>query len=126
MGHASHRPHVNTVYSGETERRMVRAISELQAILRYGSGDIEAVLHLMHEQEKASQRACFHDVAAICRGLTDGIAEVRLGTQPWLVAVATTLLDSCQAIRVNADSIARSLPQVRSAHKPVRHCRTTE
>ena len=105
---------------------MVRAISELQAILRYETGDIDAVLHLMREQEKASQRAGFHDIATLCRGLTDGIAEVRLGSQPWLVAVATTLLDSCRAIRVNADSIARSLPHIHGPHKPVRYCRAVE
>lgn len=87
---------------------MAHAVSELQAILRYdtGKGDIDGVIHQMHQQEEASRREGFGHVSTLCRAMEDGVAEVRGNGRPWRSAAVATLFDACRAIQAHADLVA--------------------
>ncbi len=102
------------MYAVQTRRRMADAASELQAMLRYGTGDgnIDGVIHQMHEQEEASRRIGFDHVCTLCRAMKDGVAEVRGAGRPWRSAAAATLFDACRTIQLHADSVAQSLPRL--------------
>ena len=87
---------------------MTHAVCELQAMLRYDTGDddIDGVLYRVHEQEEASRRAGFDRVSMLCRAMRDGVAEVRSNGCPWRSAAAATLFDACRAIHAHADLVA--------------------
>ncbi len=101
-------PNVHATYAVQTRRRMAHAVSELQAILRYHTGDddIDGVIHQMHEQEEASRRAGFDHISTLCRAMEDGVTEVRGNGRPWRSAAVVTLFDACRAIHAHADLVA--------------------
>jgi hypothetical protein len=118
-----HHPTARGTYALETEQRMVHAISELQAIMRYETGRIDAVLHLVDQQAEASLKAGFDEVSTLCRGLKDAVTEVRHGERPWQAAAASTLLDACRAIHIHAGSIAKVMLHLHNTRKPAERCR---
>ncbi len=98
---------------------MAHPENELQAMLRYdtGDGDIDGVIHQMREQEEASRRAGFDHVCTLCRAMKDGVAEVRGAGCPWRSAAAATLFDACRAIQLHADSVAQSVLRLDGRHE---------
>ena len=109
-------PNVHATYAVQTRRRMAHAVSELQAILRYDTGDVDGVIHQMHEQEEASRRAGFDHVLTLCRTTEEGVSEVRGNGRPQRSAAAATLLDACRAIQLHADSVAPSVFRLDGSH----------
>jgi len=95
------------LYAAATKQRMARAIGELSAILQADAGDMQWVLRHVREQEKASRLAGFHLISRRCREMAECADDARRADRTWLLAVAQTLLDTCRAIHVHADGIAK-------------------
>ena len=120
MEYSLHCPAAHGAYAAETEQRMDHAISELQAIFRYGTGDVEAVLHLMNRQGEASLIAGFQDISALCRCLEDAIARARYQES---LCWSGTLLEACSAIRMHAGSLASPIFRPHYTRKSVEQYR---
>ncbi len=109
-------PNTHGAYAVQTQRRMTHTVSELQAMQRYETGDFDAVMHQMQEQEEAAHRAGFDHVSTLCRAMKDGVAEVRGNGLPWRSAAVASLFDACLAIQLHADSVARSMLRLDDPH----------
>ncbi len=109
-------PNTHATYAVQTRRRMTHAVCELQAMLRYETGDIDAVMHQMRQQEEAALRRGFERVSTLCRAMKDGVTEVRGAGRPWRSAAAASLLDACRAIQLHADSVAQGVLRIDPRH----------
>ncbi len=96
------------LYVAATKQRMARAVGELSAILQADAGDMRWVLRRVREQEKAARMAGFQYISRMCQEMAECADDARGADRTWLLAVAATLLDTCQSIEAHADGITKS------------------
>ena len=96
-------------YARETRRRMDRAIRDLLAIQRVGSGDTSRVSAWIRQQGEASRAAGFARLARLCETMNDCLAGLRNGERPVVVPMVGTLLEVCRTVQLHADALVSAL-----------------
>ena len=96
-------------YARETQRRVGRAISDLAAVRWANKIDVQDVLRSLGEQAAAAQSAGFPNIERLCHNMEEYLDDARQAEEARLVAVVTSMLDSCRTIQMHAEAVANSL-----------------